>query len=234
MLLQKLEESIVHSLHLVIKDNKMQGQQHPNPQVQSYSSPGPSGYSPPSFQPRPTPQVQALRRTACSPACFASACSHKRPLWHMSMAWWLAATVCYAAITLTYRCLSAFSQARQGTPAHTAQAQNAQPQNAAMLAAYQAALNSFVNNRQPQQAGPQGQQPPPNAAQGGPQPGGPQQPQPAQGQQPNQSTAPAQSQAPMYAMQAPPMLAYIPVLVSYQCIDLGHAAHKLLCISMQS
>lgn len=83
-----------------------------------------------------------------------------------------------------------------------------------MLAAYQAALNTFVNNRQPQQAGPQGQQRPPNAAQGGPQPGVTEQPQPAQGQQPNQSTAPAQNQAPMYAMQAPAMLAYIPVLVS--------------------
>ena len=127
-------------------------------------------------------------------------------------------------------CLSAFPQTQQGAPPQPAQAQNGQPQNAAMLAAYQAALNSFVNNRQPrqagpqgqqqgnnrqpQQAGPQGQQQTPNAAQGGPQPGVTEQPQPAQGQQPNQSTAPAQAQAPMYAMHAPAMLAYLPVLVS--------------------
>ena len=120
-------------------------------------------------------------------------------------------------------CLSAFPQTQQGAPPQPAQAQNGQPQNAAMLAAYQAALNSFVNNRQPRQAGPQGQQQTPNAAQGGPQPGVTEQPQPAQGQQPNQSTAPAQAQAPMYAMHAmhaPAMLAYLPVLVSCQRMDL--------------
>ena len=97
-----------------------------------------------------------------------------------------------------------------------------------MLAAYQAALNSFVDNRQPQQAGPQGQQQPPNAAQGGPQAGVTNQPQPAQ--QPNQSTAPAEHQAPIYAMHAPAMLAYIPVLVSHSYMYLGHAAHEPLCI----
>lgn len=106
-------------------------------------------------------------------------------------------------------------QTRQGAQADTAQARIAQPQNAAMLAAYQAALDTFVNNRQPQPAGPQGQQQRPNTAQSGPQPGSTEQPQSAQGQQPNHSNAPAHNQAPIYAMHALAMLAYIPVLVSF-------------------
>lgn len=80
-----------------------------------------------------------------------------------------------------------------------------------MLAAYQAALNTFVSSPQPQQAASQGLQQASSSAQSGAQPG---LAQPVQGQQPNQSTMPAQDQAPMYPVHAPAMLAYIPVLVS--------------------
>ena len=97
--------------------------------------------------------------------------------------------------------------APQGGQTHTAQGQNAQPHNAAMLAAYQAAINSFNNNLQPQHAAPQGQQQAPRSAQSG----STDQPQPAQNQQPDQGNA---AQAPMYAVHAPAMLAYMPVLVS--------------------
>jgi len=85
-----------------------------------------------------------------------------------------------------------------------------------MLAAYQAALNTFVNNRNPQQGG----APPPQhahnlgQAQAGsngtrPVPGAQ-----AQQQQNQQNNAPGHDQRAVYAMQAPPMLAYMPVLVS--------------------
>lgn len=124
-------------------------------------------------------------------------------------------TVCHAATSSGILMHVRVLQTQQGAQADTAQARSAQPQNAAMLAAYQAALDSFVNNRQAQQAGPQGQQQRPNVAQSAPQPGSTEQPQPAQGQQRNHSNAPAQNQAPMYAMHAPAMLAYIPVLVSF-------------------
>lgn len=96
--------------------------------------------------------------------------------------------------------------------------QGAQPQNAAMHAAYQAALNSFVNNRSPQQGtspniqqGPMPAQAQPGGSSAQSEPVG--QPQQQQhGQQPEQNTVP-HLQGPMYAMHAPPMLAYMPVLI---------------------
>ncbi|KAL3137454.1 hypothetical protein ABBQ38_004745 [Trebouxia sp. C0009 RCD-2024] len=162
----KLEESIAHSLHLVIKDSKSQAHQAPHPPTHFSTSAGPSGYNPPAFQPRPTPP---------------------------------------------------------GAQTHTAQAQNAQPQNAAMLAAYQAALNTFVNNRQPQQAAPQGSQQASSSAQNGAHPGLAAQPQPVQGQQPSHGNAAAQDQGAMYPVHAPPMLAYIPVLVPNPYAAMPHA-----------
>ena len=93
-----------------------------------------------------------------------------------------------------------------------------------MLAAYQAALNTFVNNRNPQQGGPPQQQ---NSSAGqaqstGSAPAGAQQQQPhSQQAHPNAVPAAAHQQAGMYAMHAAPMLAYMPVLVSW------HTAHYL-------
>ena len=88
-----------------------------------------------------------------------------------------------------------------------------------MLAAYQAALNTFVNNRNPQQGGSLPQQQ--NSSAGpapstGSAPAGSQQQQPPHSQQahPNAVPAAAHQQAGMYAMHAAPMLAYMPVLVS--------------------
>ncbi|DBA91388.1 TPA: hypothetical protein ACH3X2_003922 [Trebouxia sp. C0005] len=96
--------------------------------------------------------------------------------------------------------------------------QGPQPQNAAMLAAYQAALNTFVNNRNPQQGGSLPQQQ--NSSAGpapstGSAPAGSQQQQPPHSQQahPNAVPAAAHQQAGMYAMHAAPMLAYMPVLI---------------------
>ena len=208
MLLQKLEESTVHSLHLVIKDNKIHSQQSPYSQLQT--SAGPSGYSPPPFQPRPTPQVHSS--TLCGLFCQLHGVT--QGLYDICLDT-VQHTMCHAAPCSVVSMRVCFPPTRQGAQADTAQARSAQPQNAAMLAAYQAALDTFVNNRQPQQAGPQGQQQRPEAAQSAPQPGSTAQPQSAQGQQPNQSNAPAQNQAPMYAVHAPAMLAYIPVLVSF-------------------
>jgi len=99
-----------------------------------------------------------------------------------------------------------------------------------MLAAYQAALNTFVNNRNPQQGGSQPQQQNSSASQSqstGAAPAGAQQQQQQQQQQqsqqvhPNAVPAAAHQQAGMYAMHAAPMLAYMPVLVSL------HTAHYL-------
>ena len=100
-----------------------------------------------------------------------------------------------------------------------------------MLAAYQAALNTFVNNRNPQQGGPPPQQQNSSAGQGqstGAAPIGAQQQQQPHIQQahPNAVPAAAHQQAGMYAMHAAPMLAYMPVLVSL------HTAHYLQNPSM--
>ncbi len=96
-----------------------------------------------------------------------------------------------------------------------------------MLAAYQAALNTFVNNRNPQQGGPPPQQQNSSAGQAqstGAAPAGAQQQQQqphSQQAHPNAVPAAAHQQAGMYAMHAAPMLAYMPVLVSL------HATHYL-------
>ena len=99
-----------------------------------------------------------------------------------------------------------------------------------MLAAYQAALNTFVNNRNPQQGGPPPQQQNSSAGQAQSTPAGAQQQQQQQQQQqphsqqahPNAVPAAAHQQAGMYAMHAAPMLAYMPVLVSRQTAHYLH------------
>lgn len=115
----------------------------------------------------------------------------------------------------------------------------AQPQNADMLQAYQAALNTFVNNRNPQpgSATTAATQPPQQAAgqqatnsSAGALPtaptGQPQQPQQQHTQQSSQ--APGAGHAALYAMQAPPMLAYMPVLIPnpYAALPPGWPSHQ--------
>ncbi len=99
-----------------------------------------------------------------------------------------------------------------------------------MLAAYQAALNTFVNNRNPQQGGSPPQQQNSSAGQAqstGAASAGAQQQQPhSQQAHPNAVPAAAHQQASMYAMHAAPMLAYMPVLVSL------HSAHCMRNPSM--
>jgi hypothetical protein len=102
-----------------------------------------------------------------------------------------------------------------------------------MLAAYQAALNTFVNNRNPQQSGSQPQQQNSSASQSqstGAAPAGAQQQQQQQSQQvhPNAVPAAAHQQAGMYAMHAAPMLAYMPVLVSLHTAHYLH--HSMWCL----
>ena len=90
--------------------------------------------------------------------------------------------------------------------------QRAHPQNAAMFAAYHAALNTFTHGNTQQGQDPAQSQ----AASASARPMTGQQPQQQQqqSQQAPQSNAPSHEHAPMYAIQAPPMLAYMPVLVS--------------------
>lgn len=90
-----------------------------------------------------------------------------------------------------------------------------------MLAAHQAALNTFVNNQNPQQGSTSAQ---PGAPEGGPPGTQPHQQPQNQHQHPNAASAAAHQQAAVYAMHAPPMLAYMPVLVR------AHATCVLLCI----
>ena len=205
-----MEEAVPHSLHLVIKADSRSGQQ-PAAATLSASSAGPSGYAPPNFQPRAAPQV-GLPLTAVWCECIPTA-MHRNSL-AQSMQYCISNRYsCYVismALHVTpLQCCNLPFQAQQG----------AQPQNAAMHAAYQAALNSFVNNRSPQQGtspniqqGPMPAQAQPGGSSAQSEPVG--QPQQQQhGQQPEQNTVP-HLQGPMYAMHAPPMLAYMPVLVS--------------------
>lgn len=62
--IQKIDETVPHSLHLVIKTDGHQVQQ-PAAHVRPTSSAGPSGYTPPPFQPRGASQVSWLLTPTC-------------------------------------------------------------------------------------------------------------------------------------------------------------------------
>ncbi len=65
LLLQKMEESVPHSLHLVIKTDARPAQQS-TPHAHPASSAGPSGYAPPPFQPRAAQQVSYCSKPSCN------------------------------------------------------------------------------------------------------------------------------------------------------------------------
>lgn len=67
LLLQKIEESVPHSLHLVIKTDARPAQQSTS-HAHSASSAGPSGYAPPPFQPRAAHQVSYCSNPVARPA----------------------------------------------------------------------------------------------------------------------------------------------------------------------